>query len=300
MLKASQSQINPENGVDNLKTEVAYRTQLQEIGNRINSARDLDEILIDLKDDITSLFDAERLTVYVVDGVKRELVSRFKSGNEISEIRLPVSKSSLAGYSALTHKLLNIRNVYDDTELGAIDENLQFDKSWDQKTGFRTNQVLVYPIIFQKYLMGALQLINRKGGEAFTAEDETSVEDLARIIGIALYNQKRIAARSGRGNKFDYLLENHLLTQKELTKAIGDARQRVESVETILMREYKIPKSEVGESLSRYYKIPFISFNATFPIPGDLLAGLKVPFMRTNVWVPLRTEENQPVVAIDT
>jgi hypothetical protein len=29
-----------------------------------------------------------------------------------------VSKESLAGYSALTHKLLNIANVYDDIGVG--------------------------------------------------------------------------------------------------------------------------------------------------------------------------------------
>jgi type II secretory ATPase GspE/PulE/Tfp pilus assembly ATPase PilB-like protein len=299
MLKASQPQADPENGINNLRTEVEYRAMLQEIGNKINAARDLDEILIDLKDEILSLFCAERLTVYVVDGVKRELVSRFKSGDEISEIRLPVSKSSLAGYSALTHKLLNIKNVYDDNELSGVDDQLTFDKSWDQKTGYRTKQALVYPIIFQKYLMGALQLINLTNGGSFTDEDEKTVADLSKIIGIALYNQKRIAARGGRTNKYDYLLENHLLTQKELTKAITDARQKKESVENILLKEYKIPKTEIGESLSRYFKMPFISFNATHPIPGDLLSGLKVPFMRNNVWVPVRTEEKHPVVAID-
>ena len=48
-----------------------------------------------------------------------------------------------------------------------------------------------------------------------------AVADLAKIIGIALYNQKRIATRSGRKTKFDYLLENHLLTQKELSKAVA-------------------------------------------------------------------------------
>ncbi len=299
MLNTSQTQATESNGIENLKTEVEYRSRLQEIGNKINAARDLDEILIDLKNEIISLFDAERLTVYVVDGVKRELVSRFKSGDEVAEIRLPVSKNSLAGYSALTHKLLNISNVYDPAEVSRIDESLSFDKSWDQKTGYRTKQVLVYPIIFQKYLMGALQLINRKNGDRFTDEDEKAVADLAKIIGIALYNQKRIAARGGRGNKFDYLLENHLLTQKEVSKAIADARQRKEPVESVLLKEYKIPKTELGESLSRYYKIPFIAYNATYPIPGDLLSGLKVPFMRNNVWVPLRSEENQPVVAID-
>ena len=164
MLKATQIEPNRQNGVDNLKSEVEYRTRLQDIGNRINAARDLDEILIDLQDDITALFSAERVTMYVIDGVKRELVSRFKSGEEIAEIRLPVSKESLAGYAALTHKLLNIENVYDDEELSSIDEGLSFDKSWDQKTGYRTREMLVYPIIFQKYLMGALQLVNRIGG----------------------------------------------------------------------------------------------------------------------------------------
>ncbi|MCP3895247.1 MAG: GAF domain-containing protein, partial [Bacteroides sp.] len=232
-------------------TEVEYRTKLQDIGNKINSARDLDEMLLDLKNEITELFNAERLTIYVVDGVKRELVSRFKSGDEISEIRIPVSKNSLAGYSALTHKLLNVINVYDDKELHEIDENLNFDKSWDQKTGFRTKQALVYPIIFQKYLMGTLQLLNCKAMDAFTENDEKTVVDLAKIIGIALYNQKRIAARGGRTNKFDYLLENHLLTQKELGKAVKDARQRKEPVDSMLLREYKIPKAEIGESLSR-------------------------------------------------
>ena len=70
-----------------LKSEVEYRKKLQQICNDIYAAKNLDEILIDLKNEITSLFAAERITVYVVDGIKRELVSRFKSGEEIGEIR---------------------------------------------------------------------------------------------------------------------------------------------------------------------------------------------------------------------
>lgn len=301
MLNTSQSQASLDNGIDGLKIEVAYRTQLQEIGNKINSARDLDEILIDLKDEITALFSAERITVYVIDGVKRELVSRIKSGDEIAEIRIPVNKDSLAGYAALTQKAVNVQDAYDKNELHGIDDDLQHDRSWDQQTGFRTRQVLAYPIIFQKYLMGAIELMNHRQGQGggFTPEDENAVADLSKIIGIALYNQKKMATRTGRRTKFDYLLENHLLTQKELGKAVADARQRKEATESILIREYKIPKAELGESLSRYYKVPFVSYNHNFPIPGELLAGLKVPFMRNNIWVPLRAEQGTPVIAID-
>ncbi len=283
--------------VQNLKTEVEYRAKLQEIGNKLNSATNLDEIFIDLQDDVTSLFEAKRMTVYVVDGVKRELVSRFKSGDEIAEIRIPVSKSSVAGYAAFKQNAVNIKNAYDSDEIAAIDPDLQFDSSWDQKTGFVTKQVVAHPIIFQKYLLGALQLVNHKKDRPFSAIDEKYLEELAKVFGIALYNQKRIA--KGKNTKFDYLLENHLVTQKELNKAIADARKGKRSVPDVLMKDLKIAKAEVGKSLSRYYKTPFIEYNSQIPIPGDLLAGLKVPFMRNNTFVPVRMEEGQVLIAID-
>ncbi len=283
--------------VKDLESEVEYRTKLQDICNDIYAAKNLDEILIDLKDEITGLFESERITVYVVDGKTRELVSRFKSGLEISEIRIPVSPSSISGYSAFKQKLINIKDVYDDKELASIDKILKFDKSWDQKTGFRTKQVLVFPIIYKKYLLGAIQLINRKSGDAFTSIDEWAVEELAKILGIALYNQKRMA--KARPSKFDYLLENNILSQKELDKAISDARKRKEPVEKLLMDELKIDKKEVGASLGHFYKVPYSDYNKNAPIPGELLTNLKVPFMKKNTWVPLREEDGKVIIAID-
>jgi len=285
------------NDVQNLKTEVEYRTRLQEIGNKLNSATNLDEMLIDLHDEIISLFNAERMTVYVVDGVKRELVSRFKSGDEIGEIRIPVSPASIAGYAAFKQKSVNIEDVYDSDAVSAIDKSLQFDSSWDLKTGFKTKQVMAHPIIFQKYLLGVIQLINHKQDMSFSEMEERSLEELAKIFGIALYNQKRIA--TGKVSKFDHLLENHLITQKELNKGVVDARKQKKSVTEVLMKEFKIPKKEIGKSLSKFYKLPFIEYNANWPIPVDLLSGLKVPFMRNNTFVPLRMEGDKVMIAID-
>ncbi|MCG6910316.1 MAG: GspE/PulE family protein [Deltaproteobacteria bacterium] len=285
------------NDVQNLKTEVEYRTNLQKIGNKLNSATNLDEMLIDLHDEIISLFNAERMTVYVVDGVRRELVSRFKSGNEVGEIRIPVSPASIAGYSAFKQKPINIRNVYDEDEVSAVDKVLQFDSSWDLKTGFKTKQVMAHPIIFQKYLLGVIQLINNKQDAPFNEMDERSLAELAKIFGIALYNQKRIA--TGKATKFDHLLENHLVTQKELNKAAIDARKQKKPVTDILMKELKISKKEIGKSLGKFYKLPFIEYNSSWPIPVDLITGLKVPFMRNNLFVPLRMEGDKILIAID-
>lgn len=283
--------------VENLQQEVTYRTRLQDICNKIYAAVNLDDIIIHLKDEIKSLFEAERITIYYVDGVKREIVSRFKTGTEIDEIRLSITTSSIAGYSVLKKSLLNIKDVHDNQELAAIDPSITFDSSWDRRTGFVTRQMLVVPILYKTYLLGAVQLMNRKQGDAFTAQDEENLQEIAKIIGIALYNQKR-AARNKK-SKFDYLLENHIMTQKELSQAERMARETGETVEKVLLSRFNIPKGDVGEALSRYYKAPFVEYNSSMPIPGELLEDLKVPFMRNNHWVPLRSDGDKVVIIVD-
>jgi type II secretory ATPase GspE/PulE/Tfp pilus assembly ATPase PilB-like protein len=280
--------------------EVEHRIRLQKIGNKIHQTKNLDELLINLKDEIADFFNSDRITIFVIDGIKRELVSRTKSGNEVEEIRIPVSPESIAGYTAYKQKLVNIKNVYDDSELKNIDPALKFDKSWDNRTGYLTKQVLALPIIFQKYLMGAIQLINRKDNTAFQPTDEKAATELARIIGIALYKQKTTKSAAARSDpRFNHLLEKHILTQKELDKAIGEARQRKEPVEKFLMSSLKISKKDIGESLAKYYKVPFVEYDPKTSIPGELLAGLKVSFMKASFWVPLRYEGGKILIAVD-
>ncbi len=284
--------------IQHLTSEVVYRTRLQALCNKINAVNNLDEILIDLKDDITSLFEADRLTLYVVDAQKRELVSRFQSANDIEEIHLPISTKSIAGWCALKNRPVNVTNAYDVKELAAIDPALRFDESCDMLTGFTTRQVLAHPIVFKNSLLGVIQLMNRKVGSAFVEIDEHSLKEVSDILGIALYTLKRLAKRYATG-KFNLLLENHLLTQNELEKAIIQARLKSVAIESIFISDFKIAKKDVLASLSQFYDVEAVEFTQNIPIPGDLLVGLNVPFMRHHFWVPLREEDNKIVIAID-
>jgi len=281
-----------------LTSEVAYRTRLQKICNKINAAANLDEILIDLKDDITSLFEAERITVYVVDENKHQLVSRFKSGNDIEEIRIPISANSIAGWCAVKNTVINIKDAYNSKELARIDPKLRFDDRWDLKTGFRTRQILARPIGFRNQLLGVIQLMNRKTGMSFVQVDEKSLEEVAGILGIALQTQKKLRERYTMG-KFDFLLENHLLTHQELEKGIVLAREKQMPIETVLMSDIRISKRDILSALAKYYDTEAVEFTPDMMIPGKLLTGLKMPFMRTNIWVPLREEDSTLVIAID-
>ena len=100
-----------------LVKELEYQKRLTNIINEIHSANNTEEILINLQDDILSLFDADRITIYAVDGMNREIFSKLKTGNEISEIRVPVNTNSIAGYCAWSGKTVNISDAYDEAEL---------------------------------------------------------------------------------------------------------------------------------------------------------------------------------------
>ncbi len=169
--------------------------QISDIADRIFGATNLNEILIDLKDDLTKLFQAERMTIYTVDGINKELVSQFMSAGEVDEIRVPVSNQSIVGFSVMKKKLISISDVYDEMELNAIDARLHFDSSWDKKMAFRTRQVLATPIIFKNFVLGAVQFINHTNVIPFSVDDKEKVEGLVKILGNAFHIHKSMAAK---------------------------------------------------------------------------------------------------------
>lgn len=271
--------------------------KLQKIERKIFAAKDPDEIILDLIEEIADMFLSERITIYFVDGAKMELVSKFTSKSEVEEIRLPVSKNSIAGYAALERVPLNIKNVGDKKELFAIDPELRFDETWDKKTGFATRQTLAVPIIFREYLLGVIQLMNRIDKKPYTEDDEAQALELARIIGIALHKQKQSAELSYK--KCSYLIKNNILSAKELKRAILDALKEGVSIEFYLMNQLDIPKKQIGASLGNYYQVPFIEFSENLSPPKQILKNIKTSFMRTNMWVPVRMNSGKVLVAVD-
>jgi len=286
------------NNVETLQKELEFSKRLNFITNKIHSSRDIDDILINLRDSILGVFDADRLTIYVVDGAKKEIVSRFKTGEEINEIRVPINNASIAGYSAKSGRIANIANAYENNELKKINPELTFDRSWDEKTGYVTKQVLVAPIRFDKYLLGAIQLINKLDGKHFTLEDQKSVIEIAKVLGIAFYNHQRLKQQTRR-TKFDHLISNNIITRKDLEAGMVLARKEKTSVETVLMKNYHVTKEDIGKSLSTFYNTRFIPYDEKMVIPGQLLKGLKSTYLKNNFFVPVAQSDSKIVIAME-
>ena len=268
-----------------LEFQLQFQKRLHFISNKINSAKDTDEILLNLQKDILSLFDADRITVYVVDGVRKEIVSRFKTGDEVNEIRVPITGRSIAGYCALSGKVVNIGDVYDEVELRKFSAELRFDRNWDQESGYKTRQVLAVPIV-HKYRLGVVQLINKKSGPRFTADDASSLLEIARVLGIAFFNNQR-AARRRRAAKFDYLLSNNIITNDDLQQAMLTARKMRKPIEKVLMSHFRVPKEEIGKALAQHYKTRFINYDERMVVPSRIMKGLRPDYLKANGFVPV-------------
>jgi type II secretory ATPase GspE/PulE/Tfp pilus assembly ATPase PilB-like protein len=286
--------------VQALQQRLAFEQKLVALVDRLHAAKSLDSIFLEMTGDILALTDAERLTLYAVDPDKKELYSKFLAPGEmgkVREIRVPISERSIAGYVATSRRTANIADAYDPNELTRIASTLLFDASWDQKTGFRTKQVLAMPIMHENRLVGVIQFLNRKRGPRFTKEDETGVARIVRTLGIAFNTQIQLAQK--RAGKYDYLLTHQLITQDELTQAVADARRRQTDVETVLLEQYKVPKGEMGIALSEFYRVPFVEYDDKIIPPPDLMRDLKLEYLKKALWLPLRRGDNGLTVLVD-
>jgi len=293
----AQTTVRPET-LQELQARIAYVEQVKQIADKLHSAKDLDHILVNLRDELLQLFDAEALTLYVVDAERQEIYSKYLEIDKIREIRVPINEQSIAGFVAKYRRPSNIADAYDRLELKAISPALAFDGSWDKKTGFRTRQVLTYPILAEgKYLMGVIQLVNKKAGARFTKKDEDSVAEIAASLGIAFFNKLKLSRRTP--TKFDYLVANNRITQAELETIVAEARKQQADIETLLMERYRIPKAEVGKSLAQFYKCPFVEFDPRIVLDPELLKALNLDYLKKNFWVPLRRDKDGVEVLVD-
>ena len=287
----------PQN-LQELQQKVAFAENVKRITDQIHAASGLDYILLDLRKDILSIFDAEDLTIFAFDSDKKEIFSKVPHIDSVEEIRIPITEQSLAGFCAKYLRPVNIADAYNIAELQGVHPSLLHDTSYDKRTGFKTKQVLTYPIVADnKYLMGVFQLLNKKSGARFTRKDEESVAEIAKALGIAFFNLRKISKKNP--TKFDLLVTNNRITQNELDQAVAESRKGVSDFESILIEKYKVPKLEIGKSLAQFHKCPYIEYSDRTLVDIELLKNLNVDYLKKNHWMPLKRDRTAIEILTD-
>lgn len=170
------------------------KQRFEQLADRINSAPSHDAIMVLLRDQLLKICGVDMASIFLIDSLKMQLVSWLVlPGESLRKIRIPIDKTSIAGFTASTRELVFIKDPYDREELSRIDPELNFDSSWDRQTGIRTRQILAAPIMMQRSLLGVVQLMNSHEGKVFTDIDKGHIGDLAATLGKTLLRLQHAA-----------------------------------------------------------------------------------------------------------
>jgi hypothetical protein len=245
-----------------------FLKKLQAISGKIYATSQIDEIMLDLSADICDLFCCERLTLYVLSLGKTHIESKVKTGlRSYKDFSLPISEDSLAGFVALTKRSLNLADVYDASALQAISPGLKFMRAVDERTGFRTREVLVAPLLNQESgeLLGVVQLINNRAGGRFSPMMEDGLQDLCETLSLVF--SRKLSERLMTPGKYDALVLANLLTAQELTLAQLVARRKQIDIQSLLVDEMHISKNDIGMALAQFFGVAYAPFLPDRPVP---------------------------------
>ena len=217
------------------RAEAASRSreigELTRIGVALGTERDL-KILLDL-----ILTQARRITssdagsLYLVEmseqGQKR---LRFRLAHTYSkpeapfvEFTIPVDRTSLAGYTAVTGEPL----VIDDAYFLPPDVEYSINRSFDERYGYRTKSMLVIPMKDHRdEVIGVLQLINRKRQfeTVLAAPDDVDLQ-------VVPYSKRTVELVTALAGQAAVAIENSQLYERIEQMFEGFVRAAVHAIE---------------------------------------------------------------------
>ena len=183
--------------------------ELVTIARALTQERDIDRLLTLILEKSRFITGADAGSIYVLEGNDpddRRRTLRFKLSQndsckfESSEFTMPVSMRSISGAAVLTRKPISIADVYEIPS----DAPYGFDRSFDEKVGYRTGSMICVPLInAEEEVIGVIQLINKKRAPErkletladfdelvlpFDVRSEELLQTLASQAGIALEN----------------------------------------------------------------------------------------------------------------
>jgi len=173
--------------------------ELLNVGMALSRVHDLEKLLDLILLEARRLTHADAGTLYLVKGDQlvfhvsqcQSLIDRLgetQMRQLYQSLEMPISRESIAGYSALTQKVLNLPDV---RKIPA-DASYHYNSSWDHRTGYITRSMMVVPMLNREgQAVGVFQLINslREGQVVpFQPEHEKLASSIASQAAVAIEN----------------------------------------------------------------------------------------------------------------
>ncbi len=199
-------------------------TALRQVGMAVGTNEHIDDLLTLIVNTTTTVLEAERATLYLLDDGK--LISRVKKGDELEQIVVELGQG-IAGHVAETGTVVRVKDAYKDK---------RFDPAWDKKSGYRTQSILAVPLFNHRgKTIGVLQVLNKRGARSFTPYDTELLRALASQAAVSLDKEalfQRLRTRNEQLRQTTDKLERSL-RDLEILYDLETAMGRAESVKDV-------------------------------------------------------------------
>jgi putative nucleotidyltransferase with HDIG domain len=178
--------INIDRWLDKLKRieeKVERLALLSQLSQILNSTLDHKEIRRRAMEAATRLMKAEVGSLLLVDEEKHQLYFEVALGEREEEIKRIFLNfgEGIAGWVAEYGKPLIVNSP---------EKDLRFFKGVDERTEFKTRNIICVPVKVKEKIIGVLEAINKKGRSRFGKEDLSLLTSLADQVAIALDNSR--------------------------------------------------------------------------------------------------------------
>ena len=156
---------------------------LSRLGQILNSTLEHNEVRRRAMEAATQLMKAEVGSLLLIDEEKNQLYFEVALGDQeeaIKKITLNIGEG-IAGWVAQKGEPLIVN---------APEKDSRFFKGVDERTEFKTRNIICVPVKVKERTIGVLEAINKKEGESFDEEDLSLFTSLADQVAIALDNAR--------------------------------------------------------------------------------------------------------------
>ncbi|KAH1014356.1 hypothetical protein HUJ04_003203 [Dendroctonus ponderosae] len=172
---------------------------------------DLSDLLKEIMSEARRLTNAERCSLFLLDPDHMHLVAKVFDGvspeERSTEVRIAADQG-IAGHVAATGEILNIKDAY---------KHPLFYKGMDEATGFKTRNILCFPIRDEDSIVGVAQLCNKEGGH-FDYFDEQVANAFSIYCGISIMHSlvyKKIQDAQARSRLSNELMMYHMQVSRQ-------------------------------------------------------------------------------------
>lgn len=183
-----------------------------EIAKFITSSIEIPKIVAAIMEQVEIYFQPDNWSLFLIDPTTQELyfvVAKGLDSNVIKKIRIKIGEG-IVGHVAQTAKPMLIENV---------SQHPLFSDKVDKASGFKTSSIIAVPILFQKQVLGVIELINTYDKRQFSQEELTVLETIADFSAIALNNAMVyermlfLALHDPLSNLYNRFKLNHLIDE---------------------------------------------------------------------------------------